>query len=66
MAGIGMAPCGTVIAEDVRNLQRWTDHGLKPLCRLRLPALKKQADGLARMRLADRLQTLAKPPLKAA
>ena len=26
MAGIGLAPCRAVAAEDVRDLQRWTRH----------------------------------------
>jgi transposase len=26
MAGIGPAPCRAVVAEDIRNLQRWTRH----------------------------------------
>jgi hypothetical protein len=26
MAGIGLAPCQAVVAEDVRDLQRWTRH----------------------------------------
>lgn len=38
MATIGRTPCGAVVAEDVRNLQRWTSHGRQPLFRLRLPA----------------------------
>ena len=27
MAAIGIAPCGTLIAEDIRDLQRWPAHG---------------------------------------
>ena len=27
MAGIGVAPCRTMAAEDIRDLQRWTGHG---------------------------------------
>ena len=33
MAGIGAAPCGTVVAEDVRYLQLRTRHGRRLLCR---------------------------------
>src|ERR1700681_4097123 len=27
MAGIGLPPCRSVVAEDIRDLQRWTGHG---------------------------------------
>src|SRR6202011_2566218 len=42
MAAIGIAPCGTVIAEDIRDLQRWPGHAgglrrLGPALLLRLP-----------------------------
>jgi hypothetical protein len=33
MAAIGFAPCITVIAEDIRDLQHWPGHG-GGLCRL--------------------------------
>ena len=26
MAGIGLAPCRSMVAEDIRNLQPWTCH----------------------------------------
>ena len=40
MAGIGLAPCRSMAAEDIRDLQRWTGHGREPLCRrLVFPAL---------------------------
>ena len=49
MAGIGTAPCGTVVAEDVRNLQRWTDH------RAARPALSASGGSLVLpYRTADR------------
>jgi hypothetical protein len=35
MAGIGRTPCGPVVAEDIRDLQRWSSHG--PLCGLGFP-----------------------------
>ena len=31
MAGIGPAPCRAVVAEDVRDLQRWTRHESRAL-----------------------------------
>jgi hypothetical protein len=27
MAGVGLTPCRSVVAEDIRDLQRWTGHG---------------------------------------
>jgi hypothetical protein len=27
VAGIGFAPSGPVVAEDIRDLQHWTGHG---------------------------------------
>src|SRR5882672_1119111 len=40
MAGIGLTPCRSMAAEDIRNLQRWTGQGRGPLCRRRVfPAL---------------------------
>ena len=40
MAGIGLAPCRSMAAEDIRDLQRWTGQGREPLCRrLVFPAL---------------------------
>ena len=33
MAGIGLAPRRSVAAEDIRDLQSGTDHGLRALCR---------------------------------
>jgi hypothetical protein len=27
VAGIGRTPCRPVVAEDIRDLQRWTGHG---------------------------------------
>ena len=38
--GIGAAPCRPVVAEDIRNLQRWTGHRRRRLRRQRVfPAL---------------------------
>ena len=40
MPGIGSAPRRSVVAEDIRNLQRWTGHDRRSLRRrLVLPAL---------------------------
>src|SRR5260221_9527475 len=40
MAGIGLAPCRSMAAENIRDLQRWTWQGREPLCRrLVFPAL---------------------------
>jgi hypothetical protein len=33
MAGIGAAPCGAVVAENIRNLQLRARHGRRLLCR---------------------------------
>jgi hypothetical protein len=33
VAAIGLAPCGPVAAEDIRNLQRRAGHGRRPLSR---------------------------------
>jgi hypothetical protein len=27
MAAVGLAPCSPMVAEDIRDLQRWTGHG---------------------------------------
>ena len=36
MAGIGLAPCRSMAAEDVRDLQCWAGHGRGRLCRRRI------------------------------
>ena len=47
VAGIGFTPSGPVVAEDVRNLQRWTGHERRALCG-RLVLLGLQAETLQR------------------
>jgi len=36
MAGIGLTPCRSMAAENIRDLQRWTGQGRGPLCRRRV------------------------------
>ena len=36
MAGIGLAPCRSMAAEDIRDLQYWAGHGRGRLCRQRV------------------------------
>src|SRR5712664_2802433 len=52
MAGIGLATCWSVAAQDIRDLQRWTGQDRGPLCRrLVFPALLLGPLGLlARLR----------------
>jgi hypothetical protein len=33
MAAIGLTPSGTVVAEDIRNLQSWAEHERRVLLR---------------------------------
>jgi hypothetical protein len=33
VAGIGRTPCRSVVAEDIRDLQRWTGHSRRRLGR---------------------------------
>ena len=33
VTGIGVTPSGTVVAEDIRDLQSWTGHDRGALCR---------------------------------
>ena len=55
MAGIGAAPRRSVVAEDIRDLQRWTGHGSRASGR-RLNLLELESDMLQRAHdLADRL-----------
>jgi hypothetical protein len=37
MSGVGVAPCRTVAAEDIRHLDRWTRHGRAAIRRAVLP-----------------------------
>ena len=32
MAAVGLAPSGTVVAEDVRDLQSWSNHNRRRYC----------------------------------
>ena len=32
MAAVGLAPSGTVVAEDIRDLQRWSSHNRRRYC----------------------------------
>ena len=55
MAGIGLAPCRSMVAEDIRNLQRRTRHEGRALGG-RIGLLKLAGDMLQRAHdLADRL-----------
>src|SRR5712675_2570155 len=36
MAGIGSAPCRSMVAENIRDLQCWAGHGRGLLCRRRV------------------------------
>src|SRR5262245_9070729 len=36
MAGIGLTPCRSLAAENIRDLQRWAGHGRGPLRRRRV------------------------------
>jgi hypothetical protein len=36
MAAIGLTPSGAVVAEDIRNLQSWTEHKRRLLLRRRV------------------------------
>src|SRR6516162_4796795 len=49
MAGIGLAPCRSMAAEDIRDLQYWPGHGRARLCRRRvfpvLPGLRVGSSG---------------------
>jgi hypothetical protein len=45
MAAVGSAPSGTVIAEDVRDIQSWSNHGRQRYCACGLVASR-----LARLR----------------
>src|SRR5258705_490152 len=39
MAGIGLTPCRSMAAENIRDLQRRTGHRCGPLCRRQVSAL---------------------------
>ena len=54
MAGIGSAPCRTVVAEDIRDLQRWTRHGAALQAGGSAPGLRRDTVERAHD-LADRL-----------
>src|SRR5260370_35018291 len=55
VAGIGFTPSRSMVAKDVRNLQRWTGHERRELCG-RLVLLKLEGNMLQRAHdLPDRL-----------
>jgi hypothetical protein len=65
VTGIGLAPCRSVVAEGIRNLQRWTGQDRRPLCRRLIRLILLALLGLlVRLRQqVERLSTAAIMPV---
>src|SRR3977135_3849361 len=48
VTAVGVTPCGTMVAEDVRDLQRWTSHAGRLRWRLSLPLRHQRREPVER------------------
>jgi hypothetical protein len=67
MAGIGFAPRRPVVAEDIRDLQRWTGHGaVFTALAVGLPAQRAIAQRFCALGKSGRAKSTQSCPLSAA